>query len=109
MATQSIRIDDKVKDEATAIAEELGLTFSTVVNLLVRKFNSDGGFSFPIQIKGASERNAFTMSLEEIETAAQAAMFVDSSEPAVEYVTMFDEETGKFCKRYWDGRVEYVL
>jgi len=109
MSTQSIRIDIETKEKASKIAEELGLTFNGVVSILVRQFNRDKGFAFPIQCMETPEKNVFTMTMDEIEAACQAAVLEDSSEPAVEYVTLFDEELGTFYKKYWDGRVEYVL
>ena len=109
MSTQSIRLDNETKEQATAIAAELGLTFNAVVNILVRQFNRDKGFSYPIQCTSSEDGNAFTMTRQELEAAAQAAVLEGGSEPAVDYVTLFDEGAGAFYKKYWDGRVEYVL
>ena len=108
MSTQSIRLDNETKEQATVIAAELGLTFNSVVNILVRQFNRDRGFSFPIRVS-TDENDAFTMTRQELEVAAKAAVLADNANPAVDYVTLIDEETGSLIKKYWDGRVEHVL
>lgn len=48
----TIRIDKDVKDEATRIASQLGISFNMVVNILLRRFNADKGFSFPVRFTG---------------------------------------------------------
>lgn len=107
MATNSIRIDDKTKQEATRIANDLGLTFNAVVNILLRKFNAEGGFFFPMKIK--KEKTVFDMSSAEFEQACQDAIANRDPYPVSSYTTLIDPDTGALMKKYTDGRVEYVL
>ena len=49
MSTSTIRLDEGVREETTRIASEMGLSFNAVVNILVRKFNAERGFPFPVK------------------------------------------------------------
>ena len=44
MATNTIRLSDGVKEETCRIAGQMGLTFNSVVNILLKKFNETKGF-----------------------------------------------------------------
>ena len=48
MATNTIRLSDGVKEETCRIAGQMGLTFNSVVNILLKKFNETKGFPFPV-------------------------------------------------------------
>ena len=109
MATNSIRVDDDVRNETIRIAEELGLTFNGVVNILLRKFNAEKGFPFAVKLEEARNVSVFDMSGEEFELACKEAVANRDRVPSVGHVTMIDEETGRLCTRYADGRVEYEL
>ena len=74
MATNTIRVDDSVRDETARIAAELGLTFNGVVNILLRKFNATKGFPFPVQLEPVRKPSVFDMSGEEFEQACQQAV-----------------------------------
>lgn len=109
MATNSIRIDDAVKDEATRIAGQLGLTFNAVVNVLLRKFNEEQGFPFPVRLEVARHNNVFELNSAEFEAACKKAVAEREANPKMEYVTRLDKNTGRLMKVCQDGRVEYVL
>jgi addiction module RelB/DinJ family antitoxin len=53
MATKShnIRIDEKVKKEATAVFGSLGLNLSDAVNVFLRKAVDENGFPFEVKKK----------------------------------------------------------
>lgn len=107
MSTHTIRIDDGVKEETTRIAEALGLNFNLVVNTLLRKFNAEKGFPFPVKL--GNEKTVLDMSADEFETACRDAVTIRDDSSRMEYTTVLNPETGGFEKRYADGRVEYVL
>ncbi len=44
--TTSIKIDKKLKDDASKLAEELGLNLSTVINATLKKFVSERAVQF---------------------------------------------------------------
>jgi len=51
MATKShnIRIDERVKEDATAVLSDLGLTLSDGVNVFLRKLIAEHGFPFEVK------------------------------------------------------------
>lgn len=108
MTPTSIRMDDRVREEATGIASEMGLTFNAVVNILVRKFNAEKGFFFPVRLETA-EKTVFELDSDEFEAACRKAVAEREVIPTMPYVTRLDAETGKLMKVYPDGKVEYVL
>jgi DNA-damage-inducible protein J len=57
MATKShnIRIDEKVKTEATALFASLGLTLSDAVNVFLRKAVAERGFPFEVASNNVTE------------------------------------------------------
>ena len=48
VAVISFRIDDEVKESIDAIAAEIGMSTSTAMNVLARKFESCRGFPFEV-------------------------------------------------------------
>ena len=48
VAVISFRIDDDVKESIDAIAAEIGMSTSTAMNVLARKFESHRGFPFEV-------------------------------------------------------------
>lgn len=108
MSTTTIRLDDGVREEATRIASEMGLTFNAVINILTRKFNAEKGFPFPVRLETAKQ-TPFDLSPDEFEQACQKAVSEREAVSSMDYVTRLDRETGKLIKVYPDGRTEYVL
>lgn len=49
MATINIRVDENVKNEATALFESLGLDMTTALNIFLRQSITYGGIPFPIK------------------------------------------------------------
>lgn len=109
MATNSIRIDDHTKQEATRIAGELGLSFNAVVNILLRRFNMEKGFPFPVKLESKRGETVFDMDSETFEQACRNAIASRDACPSAPYTTLLDPDTGKLMRRYADGREEYVL
>lgn len=108
MATNTIRTDAGVKEEATRIADQLGLTFNAVVNILLMKFNETQGFPFPVTLKN-EQKDVFTLDSSEFEAACRKAVAEREPVSRMDYVTTIDADTGMLVKKYWDGRVEYVI
>lgn len=46
----NIRIDPELKEQANEVFEELGLTFSTAVNVFLRAVVRDGGMPFEVKV-----------------------------------------------------------
>lgn len=104
----TIRIDDGVKEEATRIADQLGMSLNMVVNILLHKFNNDKGFAYPIQLPSAP-KSVFDMTSGEIEAACKKAVVEREVNSTAEYALRFDKESGQMIKKYADGRIEYVI
>lgn len=49
MATQTVRLDDDVKKEFDAIAQDIGITGNAAINIFVRRFVREGGFPFDVK------------------------------------------------------------
>lgn len=108
MSTSTIRIDDDVRDETMRIADQLGFSFNAVVNALLRKFNEEKGFFFPLALEKEKKTSVFDMTSEEFEKACRDAVANREGNPSFAYVTTFDED-GNLIRKYKDGRVEYVV
>lgn len=109
MASHSVRIEDGVKEEASRIAAEMGMTFNAVVNILLRKFNAEKGFPFAVRLETAREKGVFDLSSDEFCEACKKAVAERDADPRQDHFTRLDPETGRIIKEYEDGREEYVL
>lgn len=108
MSTSTIRLDEGVREETTRIASEMGLTFNAVMNILARKFNAEKGFPFPVKLETA-RKTVFDMSSDEFEAACRSAVANREDVTTMDYVTLFDKDSGMIKKVYSDGREEYVV
>ena len=108
MGTSTIWIDQDVKEDATRIADELGLSFDMVVNILLRHFNDCRRFPFLPRLSPQG-KTVFDMSSAEFEAACQNAVRERNAVPEMEYVTRIDKESRQIIQKYPEGRVEYVL
>lgn len=109
MATNTIRIDDGIKEETSRIADAMGLSFNAVVNIMLRKFNAVKGFPFAVCLETSQDKTVFDLNSDEFEAACRRAVEERELNPTMEYVTLIDRESGQLIKKYQDGRVEYVL
>lgn len=108
MSVSSVRIDDAVKNETVRIADKLGLSFNAVIEICLKQFNRNKGFSEPLRLDDELEKSYFNMSPREVESALQQAVINREMTDDDAFVTLFDNN-GKMYRRYDDGRVEYVL
>ena len=61
----TIRIDEDLKDEADELFEDLGLSFTTAVNIFVRQAVREGGMPFEVTRNPRSLRAASVDELED--------------------------------------------
>ena len=108
MSVSSIRIDDAVKNETVRIAEKLGLSFNAVVEISLRQFNRNKGFSEPLRLYDEMSTTYMQMTPKEREHAMQESVRLRDTEDPDAFVTMLDA-SGRPYRKYDDGRVEYVL
>lgn len=52
------RVDEKVKDEAAAVLEEMGLTVSDVVRMTLTRVARDGAIPFELKVPNAETKAA---------------------------------------------------
>lgn len=105
----TFRADKQIKDEATQIASQLGMSINTVINILLRQFVENRGFVLPVRLTPEREKTVIDMTSEEFEAACREAVAKRTANPQMDYVTMLDEDSGQIIKKYKDGRVEYVV
>lgn len=56
MATISTRIDDALKSEAEYVANEIGISLSTAINIFLKRFIANNGFPFSVVAPQKSNR-----------------------------------------------------
>lgn len=104
MATNSIRVDDDVKREATEIAAQLGLTYNAIINVFLREFIREKGFPFQVKLT-AEEKDVFKMSTKEITEAVQKSIAERSDVTQMPYTTVMNDQ-GQILKVFQDGHRE---
>lgn len=108
MATFSVRMDDNVRNEANHIATSMGLTLNGIINVLVRHFNKEKGFSFEPRVEADTKPDLFKLETVDVNRLCEEAVQNRDDITGIEYTTMMDED-GNIFKQFKDGRVEYVL
>ncbi len=83
------RIDEKIRDEAAAVLDEMGLTVSDVVRMTLIRVARDGALPFELKIPNAETRAAMQQSRAMMK--ANAARFTD----AQELINALDAKTTK--------------
>lgn len=48
MATISARVDDQLKEEADRVADAIGISLSTAINIFLKRFSVERGFPFEV-------------------------------------------------------------
>lgn len=95
MATNSIRVEDDVKQQATQIAEQLGLTYNGIINVFLREFIRQKGFPFRVQLQAATEKDVFSMDAREVEALCKQAVRERTEVAQTSCTTLKDPATGE--------------
>lgn len=90
MATISTRIDDDVKTDAERIADQIGISLSTAINIFLKQFVADRGFSFPVVARGKKECTAFRLNEEELDTLVKEAVSDPNNAGHADHFTYID-------------------
>ena len=114
LSPTTLRLDSDVKKSASEVAAEMGLSLSSVMNILLRQFVNDKGFAVSPRVASSKRskecsKTFFDMTPAEIEAACKKAVAERDGNPTMDYVTRLDKDTGRIIKKYKDGRVEYIL
>ncbi len=108
MATNSVRVDDNIKEQAAEIAAKLGLTYNGIINVFLREFIRQQGFPFRVSLRNETKKDVFSMDAREVETLCKKAVRERSGVAQMPYTTIRDADTGKIYKQYRDGTKEEV-
>lgn len=100
MSVSSIRIDDNVKKESAAIAAELGMSLNTAINVLLKQFIRDKGFSGPLQ--AIPVRRYIDMDGKELEDSFRIAVEARSQDGQVGFGSVLTED-GRFVRLMTGG------
>lgn len=94
MTTINFRVDENVKNQATAIFEDLGLDMSTALNLFLRQAILYGGIPFAVK----KPRWVFS-SKEELHAKLQEAVNeIENGEPTTDAIDFMEELKEKYEK-----------
>ncbi len=94
MTTINFRVDENVKNQATAIFEELGLDMSTALNLFLRQAINYGGIPFALK----KPRWVFS-SKEELHTKLQEAVTeLENGAPTLSHEDFWEQMRAKYGK-----------
>ena len=73
MAIISTRVDDLVKANAEIIADRIGISLSTAINVFLKRFTAENGFPFSVTVP-KSERTTAIIDLEHLDASVKKAI-----------------------------------
>lgn len=99
MATISARVDDQVKVDAERVADAIGISLSTAINIFLKRFSVERGFPFDVV---APENAVVSGSLDrtELERSIQAAVADVNNTGHADHFTYIDPKTNKLITHY---------
>lgn len=89
MAVISARIDDEVKREAEEIANSIGLSLSTVINIFLNRFIAEEGFPFNVTVP-KKENTSALFDKKELEAIVKKAINENATAPMPMQSCYFD-------------------
>ena len=95
MATISARVDDKLKAKAESVADAIGISLSTAINIFLKRFAAERGFPFDVVAPPAAETAGGTIDREELVRSVQAAVADKENTGHPDYFTYLDPSSGK--------------
>jgi len=98
VATISARIDEQLKNEAEQIAESIGLSLSTVINVFLKRFTAERGFPFNV-IDPKTTTNAPFLNLNDLDQCINRAISCPSFKAPAEHITFIDPTTNELTTK----------
>ena len=92
MTTISARVDEALKDDAEKIANTIGLSLSSIINVFLRRFVMENGFPFELKAKPSS-KVLTQMSTEDITALIKQSIRESSDIPKLPTFTYLDPLT----------------
>lgn len=94
MATISARVDDQIKIAAEEVANDIGISLSTAINIFLKRFSAERGFPFDVvapNLKYTTE----ILNRTELERSVKAAIADEKNTGQLDHFTYIDPESGK--------------
>ena len=90
MVTISARIDDKTKDSAEIIAENIGITLSAAINIFLKRFVAEEGFPFALKMQKETPGSLVGMTSEDITALFNNRIVQSQASPKLPPVSFLD-------------------
>jgi addiction module RelB/DinJ family antitoxin len=90
LATISSRVDDALKTQADIVAENIGISLSSAINIFLKRFVAEGGFPFEVK---AINYNVNSLTDQEILKLAQLGVQKGESVPTLPASLYMDSQT----------------
>lgn len=94
MATVSARIDDQLKADAERVADSIGLSLSSAINIFLKRFAADGGFPFPVTAV-EEKPSAALRDVSALEMQIRQALADPENPGRPHHFSYYDENTGR--------------
>lgn len=94
MATISARVDDKLKASAESVADAIGISLSTAINIFLKRSAAERGFPFDV-VAPAVETTGEPIDREELVRSVQAAVADKENTGHPDHFTYLDPSSGK--------------
>ncbi len=94
MATVSTRIDDNVKNEAEYVADEIGISLSTAINIFLKRFVAENGFPFDVTVPRKNRNEPF-VNTDILDASVKKAIADPNNLGLSHQFTYIDPETNK--------------
>lgn len=94
MATISARVDDQIKIAAEKVADDIGISLSTAINIFLKRFSAERGFPFDVVAPSARYSPAL-LNRTELERSVKAAIADENNTGKLDHFTYIDPESGK--------------
>lgn len=94
MATISTRVDDKTKNEAEYVANEIGVSLSTAINIFLKQFIANNGFPFNV-VAPSKPVNSPIVDVDLLDTSVKKAISNPNNSGISHQFTYLDPNTNK--------------
>jgi DNA-damage-inducible protein J len=93
MATISTRVDDNTKSEAELVANGIGITLSTAINVFLKQFIANNGF--PFEVVAPKKETKTVINLSELNAAVKKAISNPDNPKEPDSFTYIDPKTNQ--------------
>lgn len=98
MATISARVDDQLKEDAERVAEAIGISLSTAINIFLKRFSGERGFPFDV-VAPDKENARVPFDPAELDRSIKAAIADMAHSKHPDHFTYIDPASGKLMQQ----------